>query len=70
MAIKNIMKIINGKVMKTYKYRVVADKCPLKRKNCNACSYNNGFDFNMKTYCGYRNKEFKEVWGITKKKQQ
>lgn len=56
--------------MKAYKYRVVADKCPLKSKNCNACRYNNGFDFNMKTYCGYCDKEFKEVWGIAKKKQQ
>lgn len=54
--------------MKLYNYRVVADKCPLKRKDCRKCRYNDGFDFNMKTYCGYRDKNFKESFGITKKK--
>lgn len=56
--------------MKKYNYRVVADKCPLKRKNCYVCRYNNGFDFDMKSYCGYRDKEYKEFWGITKKRQK
>ena len=55
--------------MKKYNYRVVADKCPLKRKNCYVCRYNNGFDFDMKTYCGYSDKEYKEFWGITKRQK-
>lgn len=44
--------------MKERKYRVVADSCPLKKKDCNKCKWNNGFDFNMKTYCYYGDKDF------------
>lgn len=56
--------------MKLYKYRVVADRCPLKKRDCNKCKYNNGFDFGMKTYCGYNDDEFREVWNLPKRKKQ
>lgn len=56
--------------MKLYKYRVVADKCPLKKKDCGKCKYNNGFDFGMKTYCGYNDDEFRETWNLPKRKKQ
>ena len=37
--------------MRLRKFRIVADSCPLKRKNCNTCRYCNGYD--KKVYCYY-----------------
>lgn len=45
--------------MKERKFRVVADSCPLKKKDCSKCHYNNGFDFRMKTYCYYGDKDWR-----------
>ena len=51
--------------MKLRKFRVVADSCPLKKKDCNKCRYNDGFDFSSKTYCHYvdkDNKDWRWIW--------
>ena len=44
--------------MRLRKIRVVADSCPLKRKNCDTCPYCNGTEAN-KVYCYYGDKEWK-----------
>lgn len=43
--------------MKLRKIRVVADSCPLKRKNCDKCRFSNGTE-NNKVYCYYGDKDF------------
>lgn len=41
--------------MKLRRIRIVADSCPLKRKNCDTCNYSNGTEGN-KVYCYYNDK--------------
>lgn len=36
---------------KLRKYRIVVDRCPLKKNDCNKCRYYNGHD--LKVYCYY-----------------
>lgn len=43
--------------MKTRKFRIVANSCPLKKKDCNKCKYFNGYD--IKVYCYYGDKNYK-----------
>ena len=43
--------------MRMRKIRTVADSCPLKRKNCDACIYSNGTE-NSKVYCHYGDKDW------------
>lgn len=42
--------------MKMRKIRIVADSCPLKRKNCNTCPYSYGTE-SSKVYCNYGDKD-------------
>ncbi len=39
--------------MKTRKIRYVADSCPLKRDNCDACKYCRGVESFGLVYCFY-----------------
>lgn len=41
---------------KLRKFRIVADSCPLKKKDCNKCKYCNGYD--TKVYCHYGDKDW------------
>lgn len=43
--------------MKKRKIRFVADSCPLHRKNCDTCEYNNGTE-GSKVYCYYGDKDW------------
>ena len=45
-----------GENMKMRKIRIVADSCPLKKKNCNICVYSYGTESN-KVYCNYGDKD-------------
>lgn len=45
--------------MRLRKIRYVADSCPLKRKNCDACRYCNGTE-NGKVYCLYGDKNWQQ----------
>lgn len=38
--------------MRQRKIRVVADSCPLKKKNCDTCKHSNGTE-NNRVYCYY-----------------
>jgi hypothetical protein len=42
--------------MKLRKFRVVADSCPRKRKDCKNCRYCFGYD--TKVYCYYGDKDW------------
>lgn len=42
--------------MKQRTFRVVADSCPLKKKDCKKCRYSAGYD--MKVWCGYGDKDW------------
>jgi len=44
--------------MRFRKIRIVADSCPLHRKNCDTCRYCNGLE-NSKVYCYYGDKDWK-----------
>ena len=44
-------------IMKLRKIRIVADLCPLGRKNCDTCRYSNGTVSN-KVYCYYGDKDW------------
>lgn len=40
--------------MRSRKFRIVADSCPFKRKNCDKCKYCMGYNGgDMKVYCIY-----------------
>lgn len=43
--------------MRLRKIRIVADSCPLNRKNCDTCRYCNGIE-NNKVYCYYGDKDW------------
>lgn len=43
--------------MRFRKIRIVADSCPLNRKNCDTCKYCNGIE-NNKVYCYYGDKDW------------
>lgn len=47
--------------MRLRKFRIVADSCPLHRKDCERCRYSNGYD--TKVYCYYGDKEWRHVTG-------
>ena len=52
-----ILKQMEEKTMvKLRKFRIVADSCPLKKKDCNKCKYSNGYD--EKIYCQYGDKDW------------
>ena len=51
----------NNKNMRLRKFRIVADSCPLHRKDCEKCRYSNGYD--TKVYCYYGDKEWRHVTG-------
>ena len=42
--------------MRFRKVRIVADSCPLNRKNCDTCKYCHGIE-NNKVYCYYGDKD-------------
>ncbi len=42
---------------KLRKFRIVADSCPLKRKDCDKCKYCACFEGN-KVYCHYGDKDW------------
>ena len=46
--------------MKLRKIRIVADNCPLKRKNCDTCRYSTGTE-NGKVYCYYGDKDWQPL---------
>ena len=60
-AIHNIMRSreveLEDWYMKMRRIRIVADSCPLKRKNCDTCKYCNGTEGN-KVYCHYNDKDW------------
>ena len=55
---KRINNTNKGLYMRKRRVRIVADSCPIKKKNCDPCRYSYGTE-NGKVYCYYGDSEAK-----------